>query len=163
MSNQDFAVSIVVDETPETVFAAIRRPGDWWNASIQDDGATVGNVLVHQVPDIHYCKMTVREAVGDERIVWHVDENTFSFVNDQKEWVDTDIVFDVSRSDEGKTELRFTHVGLTSQDECYELCSDAWGGFIRGSLHKLITTGFGSPIGGGNEDHERLVAQAKSR
>jgi hypothetical protein len=29
--------------------------------------------------------------------------------------------------------------------ECYKDCSNAWGGYIKGSLYKLITVGKGEP------------------
>jgi hypothetical protein len=46
---------------------------------------------------------------------------------------------------QGKTELRFTHVGLVPAFECYGGCSDAWGFYINDSLRSLITTGKGQP------------------
>lgn len=45
----------------------------------------------------------------------------------------------------GKTEVRFTHVGLVREHECFNLCSDAWGFYIRSSLRGLITKGVGQP------------------
>lgn len=44
-----------------------------------------------------------------------------------------------------KTEIHFTHEGLVPQYECYNVCSDAWGTYIRSSLRSLIATGKGSP------------------
>ena len=32
-----------------------------------------------------------------------------------------------------------------ANDECFEACSDAWGGYIKGSLRSLIATGKGQP------------------
>ena len=39
----------------------------------------------------------------------------------------------------------FTHFGLSSPLECFEICCDAWNGYLRGSLTSLINTGKGSP------------------
>ena len=41
--------------------------------------------------------------------------------------------------------IHFTHEGLVPAYECYTVCSDAWGSYIRGSLKSLIATGKGSP------------------
>ena len=80
----------------------------------------------------------------DERIVWLVTENHFSFIENKTEWIGTRVVFDIV-SKNGKTEVRFTHEGLVPRYECYDICSDAWGSYIRGSLKSLIETGKGSP------------------
>src|SRR5262249_39921984 len=49
-----------------------------------------------------------------------------NFVKNRTEWNGTDIVFEIDRKN-GKTELRFTHVGLVPAFECYGDCSGAWG------------------------------------
>jgi hypothetical protein len=41
----------------------------------------------------------------------------------------TTITFDITEVD-GGTQVRFTHVGLVPEFECYDVCSDAWGGLI---------------------------------
>jgi hypothetical protein len=46
----------------------------------------------------------------------------------------------------GETEVRFTHVGLAPEHECYGVCSNAWGMLINGSLRGLITTGEPRPV-----------------
>ncbi|SRR5258708_28652331 len=62
----------------------------------------------------------------------------------ENEWTGTDIVFDISQK-EGKTELRFTHIGLVPAFLCYGDCSGAWGMLINENLRKLITTGKAQP------------------
>ena len=54
------------------------------------------------------------------------------------------MVFEIAREN-GKTELRFTHVGLRPAIECYGKCAGAWGFYINHSLRSLITTGKGGP------------------
>ena len=44
-----------------------------------------------------------------------------------------------------ETEVRFTHVGLVPDDQCYDACSDGWGTYINGSLKDLIVVGKGHP------------------
>jgi hypothetical protein len=67
-----------------------------------------------------------------------------SFVEDKTEWNGTKVIFDISQKD-GKTEVCFTHQGLSSKQECFDACNDAWGSYIRGSLKNLITKGKGQP------------------
>lgn len=69
-----------------------------------------------------------------------------SFVEDQTEWVDTQIRFDlIERA--GGTEVAFTHVGLLADHECYDVCSAAWTYYLTESLPNLITVGEGQPEG----------------
>jgi len=63
--------------------------------------------------------------------------------------------FDIS-VDAGPTQIRFTHVGLNPDVECYDVCSSAWSSYMLGSLRDLITTGEGAPYrAGGDFDSER--------
>jgi len=39
----------------------------------------------------------------------------------------------------------FTHEGLVPEYECFNICSNAWGSYINGSLRSLIETGKGRP------------------
>jgi hypothetical protein len=82
--------------------------------------------------------------VPGKKVAWHVLDSSLSFLKDKSEWTGTDIVFDVLAKD-GKTEVRFTHVGLAPQIECYGSCSNAWGMLVNGNLRKLITTGKAQP------------------
>jgi hypothetical protein len=41
--------------------------------------------------------------------------------------------------------VRFTHVGLVPQQECFDSCSPAWNFYIATSLHNWIATGHGDP------------------
>ena len=55
-----------------------------------------------------------------------------------------DVTFEISSKDD-KTEVRFTHVGLVPDYECFENCSSAWGFYVNSSLRSLISTGKGNP------------------
>jgi hypothetical protein len=78
------------------------------------------------------------------KVVWVVLDNYFNFTEDKTEWKGTKVIFEVSKKDD-KTQLRFTHEGLVPEYECFNVCSNAWGSYINGSLRSLITTGKGQP------------------
>lgn len=144
MSDQSYTTSFTVDRTPGEAFAAIIDVRAWWNAAITGDADAVGAEFIHEVPEVHYAKIRVTEHVPGETIAWRVIDNRFGFVEDQTEWVDTEIRFELAASDSG-TEVRFTHAGLVPAYECYDACSTAWGHYIGNSLRNLVITGEGTP------------------
>lgn len=142
MKAQDFKTSFEVDATPQRVFQAVNHVRGWWSENIAGDTDRLNAVFDYHYQDVHICKMRITEWVADKRVVWHVLENHFKFTQDKTEWVDTDMIFDISGKN-GKTQLTFTHKGLTPSYECYQICHDAWTHYIQDSLKHLILTGKG--------------------
>lgn len=151
MDNQNYTVSILVDQTPEEVFNAINNINGWWSENTLGKIDELGSVFYYEFRDVHRATFHVTEFEPGKKVVWHVLQNYFNFVKDTTEWTGTDIMFEISKNGE-KTELKFTHVGLNSKEECYEVCSDAWGTYIKHSLFDLITTGKGDPTLKGKVD-----------
>lgn len=105
-----------------------------------EDGSVVGRhgALSFRPPEV------ALEVIPDGSAVWLVTYNHFNFVKDQNEWVGTKVHFDISQEG-NKTQLLFTHEGLVSEFECYDVCSPAWTHYVQDSLLPLITTGKGHP------------------
>lgn len=141
--SQSYSTSFTVDQSPEEVFAAINNVRGWWSEDIEGRTDELGEFKYHY-QNIHRCSIQITELVPGERVVWHIADNYFSFVQDKSEWTDTDIVFEIAEQGD-TTEVRFTHVGLVPAYECYDVCSDSWGTYINGSLRDLIATGKGRP------------------
>lgn len=140
----DFTTSFVVDKTPNGVFDAINDVRGWWGEDVSGSNAKVGDEFTYRVRDIHYSKLRVIDLVPNEKVVWLVIENHMSFVEDQREWVGTTITFDIVPKG-AQSEVRFTHRGLDAGCECFDVCSNAWGSLMHGSLPSLIATGIGDP------------------
>lgn len=144
MSKQDYATAILVDQTPDEAFAAINNVRGWWSGDIDGVTDNLGAEFTYRVPDVHYSKQKVVELNPGKKVVWEVLDSEISFTQDKTEWTGTKIVFEISPKG-GKTEVRFTHIGLVPAYECYGSCSDAWGSLIHGNLRKLIATGQDQP------------------
>lgn len=158
MSDQSYTTAFTVDRPAREVYDAINNVRGWWNQDLEGGTTAVGAEFVHHVKDLHRAHIRVTELVPGERVVWRVLDNWFSFIADPNEWKDTEIRFDLSERD-GATEVRFTHIGLTPRDECFEVCENAWGLYINGSLRSLITTGSGRPNSSpGERNHQELLA-----
>jgi hypothetical protein len=144
MKNQNFTTTISVDQSRKEVFAAINNVRGWWLGEIEGHTDKLDAEFTYRYKDVHRTKQRVTEFIPPKRVVWHVLDSELNFVKDKSEWSGTDIVFDISEK-AGKTEVRFTHVGLVPRYECYGSCSNAWGTLINGNLRKLITTGKAQP------------------
>jgi hypothetical protein len=144
MKNPDFTTTISVDQTPEQAFAAINNVRGWWSGEIEGATDKLGAEFTYRYKDVHRSTQKITELIPGKRVVWRVLESQLNPFKDKSEWNGTEIIFDISEKD-GKTEVRFTHVGLVPQYECFGSCSNAWGMLVNTNLLKLITTGQGQP------------------
>jgi hypothetical protein len=150
MKGHDFTAAFTVDKTPHEAFAAINNVRGWWSGEIEGSTGKLGDEWTYRYKDIHYSKQKITELVPGKKVVWFVLDSHLNFVKDRTEWNGTRITFEISKKGK-KTEVRFTHVGLVPEYECFGACSNAWGSYINGSLRSLITTGKGEP----NQKEER--------
>ncbi len=139
----DFTTTITVATTPHEAFAAINNVAGWWG-TITGITTAVGDEFVYVVPGLHYSGFRVTESEPGRRIAWLVTSSYLDFVDDKQEWNGTTVAFDISESADG-TQITFTHLGLSSDVECYEICTNAWSMFVSGSLKTFIQTGTGTP------------------
>lgn len=146
MEKRDFTSTIVVDQTEATAFKAIQNFRAWWSEEIEGQTDQLNAIFFYHFKDVHLCKIKCIEIIPDKKLVYQVIDNQFNFVQDATEWINTKLIFDISREGE-KTKVQFTHLGLVPEYECYNVCHDAWTSYIQGSLHSLITTGIGKPNG----------------
>ena len=144
MKDQSFTTTITVNQTPDEAFAAINNVHGWWSEEIEGGTNKLGAEFNYHFKDIHRCKMKITEFVPGKKVVWRVLDNYFNFTKDKTEWKGTDIAFEISKKG-GKTEIRFTHIGLVPEYECYDACKEGWGFYINTSLRDLITKGKGQP------------------
>jgi uncharacterized protein YndB with AHSA1/START domain len=140
---QSYSTTLLIAKTPEQVFTAVNDPRAWWSKSIVGVTDQVDAVFNYHFRDVHRCTVRVKELVPGKKVVWTVLENAFSFTEDLSEWTGTEIAFEITARGD-KTELRFTHHGLTPAYECYDVCSEGWHTYV-GSLAALLTTGKGRP------------------
>lgn len=142
--NVSFTANFSVGQTPEEVFHAINNVRGWWSEDIEGGTDESDGEFIYRYQDAHHCRIKVTELVPGERVAWHVLDNYFAFIQDKTEWKDTDIHFEITARD-GKTEIRFTHVGLVPAHECFDVCSNSWDFYLYTSLRALIRTGQGLP------------------
>lgn len=137
MTRHDFMATISVDQTPEEAYSAVLNVGGWWTGSNEGKCDQFGDEFIHRDGEAHYCKLRVTELVPGRKVTWLVLDNRFSFVAGQDEWKGTQITFEITTFG-AKTQVRFAHLGLVSEFECFDVCSNAWSSLINGSLRALM-------------------------
>jgi len=158
MTDSSFTTTLTLDQTPDQALAAILNVRGWWSEDVEGRTDTLGSEFTYRYKDVHRCTMRMVELIPSKRVVWHVLENHFSFLENDTEWKDTKIIFQLSKRGH-QTELRFTHQGLVPQNACYAVCHDGWTNYINGSLRDLIATGKGNPnLGKAQTAGERTYA-----
>jgi predicted phosphohydrolase len=158
MNTPGFTTTLLVDQTAEAVFNAINNVRGWWSEEIEGGTEKLNDVFDYHYEDVHYedlhrCKMKLVEVLPAKRVAWLVLENYFKFTKDKSEWTGTKIIFDIDKQG-NKTAVRFTHLGLVPEYECYDICKAAWTNYIQNSLRSLIETGKGKPNGKGKPQTE---------
>jgi hypothetical protein len=144
MDSQNFTTTIAVERTPEECFAGICDVRSWWSGEVGGETDILGAEFIYTVPGVHRSVQKIAELVPGKRVVWKVVDAQLDFAEDKREWVGTDIVFEISPQG-GKTEVRFTHRGLAPAFECFDACSNAWGLLVGKNLQNRILTGEAQP------------------
>lgn len=81
--------------------------------------------------------LRVTEAEPATRVVWHVLACEFL-----PDWTGTTITFGIISSEDGTTDLRFRHDGLSPRLECFDTCQAGWN-FYLPSLRDYAESGTG--------------------
>ena len=147
MNNQNFTATIEVKNSPQEVFKCISNDVvKWWGGKDLTGKSTKLNdeFIIHH-EGAHYSKQKLIEVIPGKKMVWLVTDSKLNFVKNKSEWTGTKIIFEITEIN-NKTRLRFTHLGLVREFECYGGCSNAWSELIQKSLFSLITTGKGKKV-----------------
>jgi len=144
MNNQDFTTTFLVDQTSQEAFHAINNVRGWWTERVEGNTSRLNDEFSVQFWDVHYSKQKLIEVIPDTKVVWLITDSRLTFLEDQREWTGTKIVFEINKVGK-QTQVRFTQLGLVPGIECFTDCSNAWNNYIQTSLKNLITTGKGQP------------------
>ena len=145
MKNKNFTTTLIVDQTPEEVFNAVRNVREWWSGyyseDIKGDTEELNDEFSFRAGSgAHYSRQKLVEVIPNKKVVWLITDSKLDFLEKKDEWTGTKVSFDISTKG-NKTELAFTHEGLTPEIECYNSCAPAWSQYLQNKLLPLISKG----------------------
>ncbi|HYV90903.1 MAG TPA: SRPBCC domain-containing protein [Chitinophagales bacterium] len=143
MEKKNYHISVSEKITPEEAMKHINNPKAWWGEDIDGNSEKKNDVFTYYSRDT-WVKFKITELEQSKKIVWYVTDCFLHTMNDKKEWKDTRVVWEISKTKEG-VKVDMTHMGLTPKMECYADCEKGWNLFVGNSLHTLMTTGKGTP------------------
>lgn len=144
MQNNSFTTIITTKKTTNDTFMAIKNIPGWWTENVEGKTTKINDEFKVTFGDT-YIQLKLIEQLTNYKIVWEVTDGHKHFLKNKKEWVGTKICFEIENVNNEETKISFTHFGLKNALECYDICTDAWNGYLLGSLKKLIETGVGAP------------------
>lgn len=144
MTLSNFSITLLTDEKPQKVFQAITNVAGWWTGYYAEEINGSCEKLHDEFSfsaagGAHYSKQKLVEVIPNQKLVWLITASDFSYVEKKDEWTGTKVIFEISENN-GKTELTFTHEGLTSEMECYTSCAPSWSEYLKNKLLPLINT-----------------------
>ena len=98
--------------------------------------------------DKTFWKFKILEFKPNSKIVWQcIDAKHIhtGFDGIEKEWIGTNVEWNLEEKSHNETILNFTHNGLVPELNCYEICYPAWERFVTQSLKSFVETGKGMP------------------
>lgn len=145
MATSDFTVTLLTERTPEEVFQAVTNVREWWSGFYSEEitGGTEkldDEFSFRAAGGAHCTTQKLVEVIPGKKMVWLITESALNFIEKQDEWTGTKVIFDISKKGD-KTQLLFTHEGLTPEVECYDSCAPSWTMYLQNRLLPLIDAG----------------------
>ncbi|MBL7932943.1 MAG: SRPBCC domain-containing protein [Bacteroidia bacterium] len=134
MKNENFTYSFNTAKSVEEVFDILLDVKKWWSGlfeeTITGKSRQPNDEFVFKAGGgVHNTKQRLIELIPGKKVVWLVTESSLTFLKEPKEWEGTKFRFDLE-SDGKRTNVTFTHEGLTPEIECYADCSAGWSGYM---------------------------------
>ncbi len=142
-AQQDYSYRLTVNASPTDAMKKISQVGHWWAKDFKGQAAKLNDEFSVYFGTT-FVNFKISEAIPDKKIVWLVTDCNLDWINDKKEWNNTECIWTLTEKD-GKTQIDFVHKGVTPDTECYESCNAGWTHHLRDSLIELIDKGKGFP------------------
>jgi Activator of Hsp90 ATPase homolog 1-like protein len=140
---QDFGLSLTVKASAKETMEKISQVNLWWAKNFNGRARNLQDEFSVYFGDT-YVNFRISEFIPDKKITWQVTDCNLHWIVNKKEWKNTEVIWSLAEKS-GKTQIDFSHKGVTPESECYESCKPGWTHHLKDSLEKLIETGNGFP------------------
>ena len=142
-NSEHYTASIEVSASPEASFEAVaKQMNRWWTETVEGGLNRIGDTVTAIFPP-DFGHWTFEAKVVDRYSVLEmVCIDAHHRVEGQpveidREWLGTRIVWRFA-ADGKKTRITLTHIGLTPQLKCWDICLDGWSFFFKESLKSFL-------------------------
>ena len=142
-AKKDYHKTITVNASRADAVKKIGLINQWWIKDFAGRAEKLNDAFTVPFGAPAFVDFVISEFVPGKKMVWKVTDCLLPWFKDQKEWNNTEVVFELSEEN-GTTKIDFTHIGLVPEVECYEVCEKGWTGHIN-TLEKFINEGIGLP------------------
>jgi len=143
MKNENFHKTITVNVSAAEAMKKINQINLWWSKNFKGKAEKLGDTFSIKFGET-FVDFQVSELVPNKKAVWKVTDCNLHWIDNKKEWNNTEVVFEISEKGNA-TQIDFTHIGLIPGVECYNDCEVGWNRYMGNSLGKFINEGKGMP------------------
>jgi hypothetical protein len=143
VKDSNFHKSITVNASAKETMKMISKVNLWWAKNFKGKASKLNDEFSVYFGDT-FVDFKISEIIPDQKAVWLVKDCNLHWIDDKKEWKNTEVIFMLLEKD-GKTKIDFTHKGLTPDSECYESCKPGWTHHLKVGLQELVNEGKGYP------------------
>lgn len=149
-TNENYTATIEVSASPATSYDAVAtKMGDWWTETVEGGlrraGDTVKAIFPPDFGHWTFEAKTMEHGKAIEMVCidahHHVEGEPEEI---DREWMGTRIVWEFEERGD-KTLITLSHVGLTPQLKCWDICMDGWNFFFKQSLKDYLDGKTASP------------------
>jgi hypothetical protein len=143
MKTQDYSKSFMVRNiSAEEAFKKIMNVVNWWTSSFIGSAEREGDEFKVTFGDTRVY-FRVLEVVPNTKMLWQVTNCNLHWLNNKKEWKDTQVLWEVSEEKDG-VKITMMHLGLVPAMGCFDNCREGWNEYIGTSLPQYIAAGKGA-------------------
>jgi len=143
LENKNFHKAIEVNASAPEAMKKISQVNLWWAKNFSGRAEKLNDKFTVRFGDT-FVDFVISELVPNKKVVWKVSDCNLHWIEAKKEWNNTEVVFEIS-SENNKTTIDFTHLGLVPGVACYNDCDAGWTGHVTVSLVNFINEGKGQP------------------